>query len=130
MAMNESSKPYLILIEHDYYIRELYKELLSSEKLNLLTFSNIIPALEATRKHHPAIIFVDIDLPAGTALRFLKQIDQEEIKAKLVLLSNYEGKEAIRKYLGSQIENVIETTRTQPDEVVRLVYKMLAEKRS
>ena len=124
------SKPYLVLVEHDYYIRELYREILSSDQINLLTFSNIIPALEAIHRHKPAIIFIDVDLPSGTALKLLKQIDQEKIKTKLILLSNFEGKEAIRKYLSSQVEGVVETSRVQPDDILRIVYKILAENKN
>jgi len=122
-----SQKPYLIFVEHDYYIRELYKEILASPQLNLLAFSNILPALKAIRKYNPPLVFVDVDLPGGAALKILKQIDQGKIKTKVVLLSNFEGKDVIRKYLGQQIENVIETTHANPDEVTRLVYKILAE---
>lgn len=124
-----NSKPCVIFIEHDYYIRELYEEILDSKELEVLVFASAIPALKAIRKYKPILIFVDIDLPGSAALKLLKQIDQEKIKSKVVLLSNYEGKDIIKKYLGQQVENVIETSNASPDDVIKLIHKILVENR-
>jgi len=119
--------PCIIFVEHDFEIRELYKEILTEAGYRIFVCAALTPAIKAVIRHKPILVFVDVDLPGGGALKLLRHIDKSSSKAGIVLLSNYEEKMAVRRHLGREMSNIIETFKANPDEIITLVHRLLSK---
>jgi DNA-binding response OmpR family regulator len=81
-------KKKILIIEDSQSSRYLYKTVFSNERnYHLLLSSNLKEGFELYQKTQPDLIVLDLHLPDGTGLDFLKKIREKGSAAKVIIIS-------------------------------------------
>lgn len=94
----------VLIVEDDFFIRELYQRALSMHGLTVLTASDGKEALERFDAEHPDLVLLDIMLPQLSGMEVLQYIRQQtEINIPVIMVSNMDTAESIAqaKQLGA-----------------------------
>ncbi|HET7626985.1 MAG TPA: response regulator [Bacillales bacterium] len=87
---NESWKNRKILIVDDQYgIRVLLKEILQTEGFRTFQASNGIQALSMVERHHPDLILLDMKIPNMDGLEILKRVNEQDFQTKVIIMTAY-----------------------------------------
>ena len=81
-------KKKILVIDDSQSSRYLYKTVLLTEgKYKVFLCENLKEGLKAFPKFKPDLIVLDMDLPDGTGVDFLKEIKGSDIRAKVIVIS-------------------------------------------
>ena len=81
-------------------------------------------AVEAFRKHRPAVTLMDLRMPGGDGIEATKQIRQTDPEAKIIALTSYDGDQEIYRALEAGVRGYMlkETVHTEIVRAIRVVY--------
>ena len=71
------NNPKLLVIDDQPFIVAIFAELLSTEPVELLSASNGEEGLELARRHHPDMIFLDIEMPRMDGLSVCRKLRED-----------------------------------------------------
>jgi len=94
----------VLIVEDDFFIRELYQRALVMYGLTVLTAADGKEALEKFDESHPDLVLLDIMLPQLSGMEVLQYIrQQKEINVPVIMVSNMDTAESIAqaKQLGA-----------------------------
>ncbi len=82
------SRPKTVFVcDDDQWILDTVVDILSSLKLDILTFANGKLALDQISKNSPDLVITDINMPEMTGLELLKFLELNEFKIPVVMLT-------------------------------------------
>jgi DNA-binding NarL/FixJ family response regulator len=81
-------------------------------------------AVEAFRKHRPAVTLMDLRMPGGDGIEATKQIRQIDPEARIIALTSYDGDQEIYRALEAGVRGYMlkETVHTEIVRAIRVVY--------
>lgn len=81
-------------------------------------------AVEAFRKHRPAVTLMDLRMPGGDGIEATKQIRQIDPDARIIALTSYDGDQEIYRALEAGVRGYMlkETVHTEIVRAIRVVY--------
>lgn len=77
----------VFVCDDDQWVLDTVVDILSSLKLDILTFANGKLALDQIAKESPDLIITDINMPEMTGLELLKFLDSNAFKIPVILLT-------------------------------------------
>jgi DNA-binding NarL/FixJ family response regulator len=119
-----------MLIEDNPIFREVYKAYLSHEfpSMEIIETSNGEEALRKMDRVTPGLIFIDIRLRDENGLLLIQKIKMVHPETTIVIFTSYDYAEYREAAMKMGADHYLTKTTTTPDEVIRLVKKILTEK--
>ncbi|MDP3794950.1 MAG: response regulator [bacterium] len=120
-------KKYILLVEDDAFLAELYAAKFSELGYEIATAQDGKEGLRAIEKRHPDVVLLDIVLPKMDGLSVLKEIKSNEaLKAiPVILLTNLGQKEDVERGLALGADAYIIKAHFTPTELVAKVEEVL-----
>jgi CheY-like chemotaxis protein len=88
----------ILIIEDDYYVRELYLRVLKATGFNVFTAANGQEGFQLATQHQPNLVLLDIMLPGKNGLAVLRQLkDDDQTKSTSIIVLTNLGQESIIK---------------------------------
>ena len=83
----------ILLIEDEEILSEMYEDKFSEAKFKVISAFNAEDGLRLAHKEKPDLIILDIILPRGDGISFLKEMEKDEDISSItvVVLSNYDN---------------------------------------
>lgn len=87
----------ILVIEDQFFFRLALRSIVDARKDMIIVAeaSKAREALPLYKEHRPELAIIDLRLPDGSGLEAIAAIRQHDTKARLLVLSNYEGSEDI-----------------------------------
>lgn len=86
----------ILIIEDDYYIRELYQRVLTTSGFSVFTTADGQEGFQLATQHKPQLILLDVMLPGKNGLALLRQLkDSDETRDVAVIVLTNLGQESI-----------------------------------
>ena len=125
IAERNSSR--VLLVEDDYFLRNLLLHKLNQEKLSVETAVNGKEALEKAKNLLPKVIILDLVLPDIDGFDVLKSLKDQEMTKKIPVLvvSNLGQKDEIEKCLNLGANDYLIKANFTPKEIVEKVKNYL-----
>jgi DNA-binding NtrC family response regulator len=79
----------ILVVDDDENISSAFRQFLQAEGHRPIIVSNAIDALEAVRKQHPDMIFMDLRMPGIDGLEALKRVRESDPNAYVVIMTAY-----------------------------------------
>ncbi|PTX62484.1 two-component system response regulator (stage 0 sporulation protein F) [Melghirimyces profundicolus] len=79
----------VLVVDDQYGIRVLLKEVFSREGFQLYQAANGKTALDIIRAEKPNLILLDMKMPGMDGLELLRNLKKEEIDAKVIMMTAY-----------------------------------------
>lgn len=79
----------VLVVDDQYGIRVLLKEVFSREGLQMFQAANGKVALEIIRVEKPDLILLDMKMPGMDGLELLRQLKKEEMEAIIIMMTAY-----------------------------------------
>ncbi len=132
--VEEESKPKqkILIIEDDFFVRDLYKRELSRKGFEVSTAEDGAEGLLKVIEEKPDLILLDIMLPKMSGLDVLKKVkEKEEVKdIPVVLLTNLGQDNVIREgFTLGAVGYLIKAAYT-PTQIIEEVKKFLRESKN
>lgn len=117
----------ILLIEDEKMLQEMYKEKFEQEGFEMILSIDAENGLKLAREKKPDLIILDILLPEGDGIFFLREQkkDPEIADIPIVALSNYDHPETRKKALELGAKEYIIKTDYTPQEIVEKMKKYL-----
>lgn len=96
------AEPIKILVVEDQFFFRLALRSIVDARQDMIIVAETSKAREALplyKEHRPELAIIDLRLPDGSGLDAIAAIRQHDVKARLLVLSNYEGSEDIHRAL-------------------------------
>lgn len=118
----------VILIEDDFFIRDLYKRQFTLSGIEIEAFANGRDGLEALKKNKYDIVLLDIMLPDINGIDILKQIKDDPVNKDLpvVFLTNMGQESIIKEGFALGAEDYLIKAAYTPNQVVEKTKARLA----
>lgn len=119
--------PNILIVEDDFYIRELYVRELEKAKYEVHTASSVKEALEEMKKKKPNLIMLDLMLPIRSGLELLEIVkkDKNLQDIKVVILSNLGEDEIIKQGFNKGADGYLIKASHTPKQVLVEIEKYL-----
>jgi CheY-like chemotaxis protein len=120
---NAATKRKILFIEDEHFISELYSRAMVRGGYDVTPVIDGQEALTAAKTNQYDIILLDIMVPNMTGTEILRHLRAEvpDLKAKILITTNLEQKEASRKEIESQADGYIIKAEITPKELVKLL---------
>lgn len=79
----------ILVVDDQYGIRLLLKEVFSKENLNISQASNGNQALEVIQQEKPDLILLDMKMPGMDGIELLRRLRQMGLSAKVIMMTAY-----------------------------------------
>lgn len=91
----------ILVVEDQFFFRLALRSIVDarSDMIIVAEVSKAREALPMYKEHRPELAIIDLRLPDGSGLDAITAIRQHDAKARLLVLSNYEGSEDIHRAL-------------------------------
>jgi DNA-binding NarL/FixJ family response regulator len=91
----------ILVIEDQFFFRLALRSIVDArnDMIIVAEASKAREALPLYKEHRPELAIIDLRLPEGSGLEAIAAIRQHDAKARLLVLSNYEGSEDIHRAL-------------------------------
>lgn len=118
--MTEQKSNYVLVVEDDYFLRNLLLHKIEQEKLPFDTAVNGSEALEKIKAKIPAVIILDLVLPDTDGFEVLEKIKKEpETKdIPVIVVSNLGQKDEIERCLKLGANDYLIKANFTPKEIV------------
>jgi len=84
-----STKPTVLVVEDELYLRDFYQELLVSQGFNVITATNGQEGLDSALKNKPDVMLLDIMMPVMDGNQVMEKLRQTEAKyMPIIVLTN------------------------------------------
>ncbi len=120
--MNKNKKKILI-IEDDVFLSNIYNKKFSLEGFEVFLATDGEKGLELIKQKMPDIVLLDIMLPKMNGFEVLEEVnkDEELKKIPIILLTNINQQEDIKRAYDLGVEDYIIKTFFTPNEVVEKI---------
>ena len=111
----------LLCVEDELFISELYVRALTKAGYDVTTETDGQKALAAALTDEFDIILLDLMIPTMTGIEVLRRLrdpNAAKLKAKIIITTNLEQREEIRKDIESQADGYIVKAEITPHELV------------
>lgn len=125
-----SEKPKILIVEDDFFIRDLYEKQLRIAGFEVTSASDGQEGLEKTKEIHPDLLLLDIMLPKMNGLDVLKAIkkDTEISSIRVMLLTNLGHETVIKECFALGAEGYLVKSAYTPAQIVQEVKNLLGIK--
>lgn len=119
---------YILLVEDDEFLQQLYSDLLKSEGYEVTASGNGIQALELIKSKNWDLVLLDIMLPGLDGFQILATLEQEDASkiSTIVYLTNLDGDDDDLKKLKKARDYLIKSD-ISPPQFVEKVKSLLAQ---
>ena len=119
----------ILIVEDDFYIRELYVRELTKEKYEVRTVGKVKEAFDEIIKKKPDLIMLDLMLPVRSGFDVLEKVkgDAALKDIKVVILSNLGEDEVIKKGFSMGADGYLIKSSHTPKQVVVEIEKYLKD---
>jgi len=119
----------ILIVEDDFYIRELYVRELERAKYVVKTAENVKQGLEEIKKQKPDLIMLDIMLPIRSGLELLEEVKKDKNLAdiKVVILSNLGEDDIIKQGFTKGADGYLIKSSHTPKQVLVEIEKYLKQ---
>jgi DNA-binding NarL/FixJ family response regulator len=115
----------ILLIEDHPLIRAGVRRLLAQRKsFELLEAERGQSGLALNRRHRPAIVLLDLDLPDGNGLDLMSRLGADNAAARIIILSMYGDSGRVARALGRGARGYV-TKNDDPTAIVAAIDKVL-----
>ena len=93
-------KATVLLVEDDFYIRELYRIGLERSGMTVLEATDGLEALDLLKKNQPDVVLLDIMLPEMNGMEVLKYIRStagELQRVPVIMITNLDNRESLEQ---------------------------------
>ncbi len=125
----KSSKQKILIVEDDFFVRDLYNRELGREGFEVTTAEDGTGGLSKILEEKPDLILLDIMLPGMSGLDVLKKIKEEETVKDIpvVLLTNLGQDSVIREAFSLGAVGYLIKAAYTPTQIIEEVKKFLRE---
>lgn len=126
-----ATRPKLLIVEDDKFLRDLASQKLSKENLEVLTAVDGEQGVSVAEANIPDIILLDILLPGIDGFEVLKRLrlNPKLEKTHVAMLSNFGQREDIERAFAAGADHFLVKANFTLDEIVQEVKKILATPR-
>lgn len=118
----------VLIVEDDFFIRELYQRALSMHGLEVLTASDGKEAIELFDRERPGIVLLDVMLPelrGIEVLKYIKQKSAENGNVPVVMVSNLDTEQSVQEALDLGAHSYKVKAQTSPIAIAQEVKAIL-----
>ena len=118
-----TTKRKVLFVEDEHFIEALYKRALEKGGYEVTSVVDGIQALAAAKTNLYDIILLDLMVPNLTGNEILRQLreDVPDLKAKIIITTNLEQKEATRNDIEKRADGYIIKAEMTPKQMVELL---------
>ena len=129
-ATENEHAQYILLVEDDVFLRDIFSRKLQNSSFDLLTADNSKDAIEIAQEKHPQVILLDLNLPGESGFEVLKAVKgDEKLKDIIVLiLTNSVLSEDIIKSNELQADDFLTKANFSMDEILERIESHLERK--
>jgi CheY-like chemotaxis protein len=115
------TKPKVLVVDDEEYLRDAYKELLEGDGFEVLTANNGQEALLSAQEHKPDAIILDVMMPVMDGMQVLEELNKNELTKKIpvVVLTNAGNIENMESAKYHKAFRFLIKSNIIPDEVVK-----------
>ncbi|HET7522186.1 MAG TPA: response regulator [Bacillales bacterium] len=95
--MNEQADHKILIVDDQFGIRALLREILQAEGYQTYEAANGAQALGAVQKEEPNLVLLDIKIPGMDGLEILRRIKNEKVNTKVMIMTAYGELEMIKE---------------------------------
>lgn len=124
-----SEKKYILLVEDDEFLAELYATKLNLEGFEIGLAGDGEKGLKIIREKNPDLVLLDIVLPKLDGFEILKKMKASK-KTKnipVILLTNLSQKDEVKKGLDLGADDYLIKAHFMPSEVIKKIKQVLAK---
>lgn len=112
----------ILIVEDEQMLIEMYEEKFTQEGFEVDTARSAEQGLEMLKRGAPDLVLLDILLPKGSGIYFLKQMKKTDFASiPVVAFSNYNDPETKHQAKQLGVEDYLIKTDYTPDEVIEKV---------
>ena len=111
----------VLFVEDEEFTRELCSEFLERIVGVLITAKNGLEGLEAYRKHNPAIIMTDIQMPFMDGLSMLEEIRRRDMDVPVIILSAFDESDYLKRSIDLGVNGYV----LKPVNIARFTESLL-----
>ena len=125
--MTEQKSNYILVVEDDYFLRNLLLHKIEQEKLPFDTAVNGSEALEKIKAKIPAVIILDLVLPDTDGFEVLEKIKKQPYTKDIpvIVVSNLGQKDEIERCLKLGANDYLIKANFTPKEIVEKIREYL-----
>lgn len=125
--MNKKDMPYVLLIEDDTFLAEIYKTKFEMEKFKVSVARDGESGLQAIQKKKPDVVLLDVLLPQMDGFTVLESAKKDPRTAyiPIILLTNLGQKNDVDKGFQLGASEYLIKAHVHPSEVVDVVKRVL-----
>jgi CheY-like chemotaxis protein len=118
----------LLVVEDEQSIAEMYRFKFSNDGFTVFTAANGLEGLEASEKHRPDIILLDLRMPVMSGEEMLEKLRKTEWGAdiRVVILTNISRDEAPHNLRFLNVDRYIVKAHHTPAQVLEIVKEILS----
>lgn len=122
-----NNAPLILLVEDDYFLRNLLLHKLNQEKFNVATAVNGHEALEKIKQTTPRVIILDLVLPDINGFEVLQKLkdDKKTKDITVIVVSNLGQRDEIEKCFTLGADDYLIKANFTPKEIVEKVKNYL-----
>ncbi|MDO8264973.1 MAG: response regulator [Candidatus Parcubacteria bacterium] len=119
----------ILIVEDEKILAEMYQEKLIKTGFDVIASSEAEEGLEMAKTEKPDLILLDILLPRGNGIFFLKSLRNDSAISSLPVLvfSNYDDPETKQEAIKLGVKDYLIKTGYTPGEIVDKIKKYLSE---
>lgn len=119
----------ICVVDDDAFIREIYKAKLEENGFGVVTAEDGEQGLSVIRQEKPDLAVVDINMPKKDGIELIKEIraDKNISKIKIIVLTNYDDMDIIRKVEKYDTHFYIVKANSTPQKVVDIIKEALEQ---
>jgi DNA-binding response OmpR family regulator len=118
----------ILIIDDHSDIREMYEFALKAHGYNVYSAENGITGVQSALEFKPDLILLDIMMPEMDGFTVLSTLQNSKETPTIIIISNLDGKEYIKKALDSGASKYMLKSEYTPDEVVAEIDKIYSNK--
>lgn len=122
-----AKRPRILLVEDDLQILDIYKDKFSKSGFEIFTSISAEEGIALLKKKKPDLVILDILLPKGDGIFFLKEQkkDGEVASIPVIAFSNFDDPETKEKAKSMGVKDYLIKANLTPNEVVLKVKEYL-----
>ncbi len=124
-----SEKKFILLVEDDEFLAELYATKLQLEGFGVGLAADGEKGLKMIKEKHPDLVLLDIVLPKMDGFEVLKKMkaDKESKEIPVILLTNLSQKDEVKKGLDLGATDYLIKAHFMPSEVIKKIKKIIGD---
>lgn len=119
----------ILIVEDEKILAEMYRDKFSQAGFKTLLANSAEEGFRATLKEKPDLILLDILLPRGNGISFLKKLrkDKKTSKTLVVAFSNFDDPDTKKEAFNLGVKDYLIKTSYTPQEIIEKIKSYLRD---